>query len=474
MSKSVPKPTLLVAFIWSVFTLVPADYALAQDVNILFVGNSYTHGRYQPVLGYNAGPGNAPGDNVVHDLLCPSLPCTGAEAGPQVTPTTLNTPGGTLTDKLNYLQANPNSQYNEVGPYGGVAGIFLQFTEEAGLHYNVSLIAVSSATLTGYANNTGSEAGDLSLIENSKYSKVVLQDQSFQPLPTTINVNGQQVATRGDPTSFASGVSRLVNDIDKADQAAGKPNAAITLFETPPIASYGFTSSNPNAPIFGSSTVAQQNGNKAYAPYVGDANPIAAMASDLHNAYVNEAATFNAANPTLSHLSVALAGDAWVTAINSGIAQFNPFLSNEPKGQIDLWDSNPLLACCETPIGYHPSQYGDYLDALVLFGEITGVNPETLSAEWNLSNSLYSTSASLALGISPQIAAELGVMAEDTLLANGPTTVTPLPSTWSMLVLGLAGIALLGHWRSRRPQTFREIGLLARRGKQKNAAAVAV
>jgi hypothetical protein len=32
-------------------------------------------------------------------------------------------------------------------------------------------------------------------------------------------------------------VTKLVNDIDTADKTAGKPNAAITLYETPPIAS---------------------------------------------------------------------------------------------------------------------------------------------------------------------------------------------------------------------------------------------
>jgi hypothetical protein len=240
-------------------TMLVAWPAVATPIDILFVGNSYTHGRYDPALNYNAGPGNGSGSSTVHDLLCPSLPCTGAEAPPQVTPTTANTPGGTLAGQLNFLQANPGSQYNEVGPFSGVAGIFLQLTEEAGLNYDVSLIAVSSATLTGYANNTGNEAGDLALIENPKYNQVVLQDQSFQPLPTTITVNGQSVATRGNPTSFQSGVTKLVNDIDSADKTAGKANAGVTLFETPPIASYGFTSSNPNAPIFGSSTVAQQD-----------------------------------------------------------------------------------------------------------------------------------------------------------------------------------------------------------------------
>ena len=194
-----PLPRMLAA---STLLLGMASQARADVVNILFVGNSYTHGRYQPVLGYNAGPGNGTGNSLVHDLLCPSLPCTGAEAGPQVAPTTTNTPGGTLSGQLGYLQANPGSQYNEVGPYGGVAGIFLQFTKDAGLSYNVSLVAVSSATLTGYANNTGNELGILPLITNSKYSQVVLQDQSFQPLPTSITVNGQSVPTRGNPSSF--------------------------------------------------------------------------------------------------------------------------------------------------------------------------------------------------------------------------------------------------------------------------------
>jgi hypothetical protein len=422
MSKFSLTPTILVAF-----TLVSIDYASAQDTNILFVGNSFTHGRYQPVLGYSAGPGNDPDDSLVHDLLCPSLPCTGTKAGPQVAPTTANTPGGTLASQLNYLRANRGSRYNEVGPYGGVAGIFLQFTKDAGLHYNVSLIAVSSATLKGYANNTGKEAGILPLIENSQFSQVVLQDQTFQPLPTAITVNGQTVPTRGNPKSFQSGVRKLVKGINKADAAAGKPNAAITLYETPPIASYGFTSSNPSAPIFSARTVARQGGNKTDTPYVGNANPIAAMASDLHNAYVNAAAHFNAANPALSHLTVALAGDAWVSAISLGVAEFNPFLSNEPPGQIDLWDSDPLLACCTAPIGYHPSQYGDFLDALMLFGKITGMNPEALSAEWDQSNPSYSRSASHALGIDPRIAQKLAVAAEDTLLANGPTA-TRLPT----------------------------------------------
>ena len=432
----IPRPHHLLAA--TVLLLGLAGPARADDpTNILFVGNSFTHGRYDPALNYNAGPGDAAGNGTVHDLLCPSLPCTGAEGATPVVPTSANTPGGSLPGQLGYLQNNPSSQYTEVGPFSGVAGIFLQLTKEAGLNYNVSLVAVSSATLTGYANNTGSEAGILPLIENSKYNQVVLQDQSFQPLPSTITVNGQTVPTRGKPSSFQSGVNTLVKDIDTADKAAGKPYAAITLAQTPPLASYGYTSSNPNAPIFGSSTVAQQGGNKAYAPYVGDANPIAAMASDLHDAYETEAALFNAANPTKSHVSVSLDGDAWVTAINQGLAQQNPFLANEPAGQVDLWDSDPLLACCTVPIGYHPSSYGDYLDALTLFGSITGIDPTTVASEFN---PLDVNSAAYALGISAPIANALAFAAEDTLQANGPASV-PEPASLLLFAAGLTAFA---------------------------------
>jgi len=415
--------------------------AAADPIDILFVGNSYTHGRYDPALNYNAGAAGNTSNTVVHDLLCPGTgtTCTsGVESVAPVVPTTSNTPGSTLASQLTYLQNNPSSQYTEVGPFSGVAGIFLQFTEDAGLNYNVSLIAVSSATLTGYANNKGSEAGDLPLIENSKYSQVVLQDQSFQPLPTTITVNGQSVATRGSPASFNSGVTSLVNGIDAADATGGKPNAAITLYETPPIASYGYTSSNPNAPIFGSSTVAA-TGKTSYAPYVGDANPIAAMASDLHNAYLNAASTYNTGNPNQSHVNVALAGDAWVSAINLGFAQQNPFLTSEPAGEVDLWDSNPLLACCTVPIGYHPSAYGDYLDALVLFGQITGVDPLTLVSEFDPGNAGYEDSASVALGISAPIAYDLAVAAEDTLQNGGPV---PEPASLVVLASGVLGLLL--------------------------------
>ena len=411
-----------------------------KPIEILFLGNSFTHGRYAPALNYNAGPGNATNSNLVHDLLCPSLTaaglCTsGAEAVAAVTPTAANTPGGTLLGQLAYLQANPSAQLTEPGPFGGVAGIFLQFTKEARLHYDVSLIAVSSATLTGYLNNKGSEAGFLPLIASAKWDHVVMHDQSFRPLPTTVTVNGQGVPTRGNPAGFQSGVDGLINSIHAADAAAQKANAAVTLYETQPLASYGYTSSNPNAPIFGSSTAAQNGGNPAYAPYVGATNPIAQMASDLHDAYTGAASTYNAANPTGPGVDVALVGDAWVSAINLDIAVENPYLPHHPARQVDLWDSNPLTACCTTPIGYHPSSYGLYLDALTIFYKITGVDPLTLEAEMDGRHPLFQTSAAHALGISPRDARLLAFAARETVRAGMPVCRPGASPVWRCAML---------------------------------------
>ncbi len=417
--------------------------AQADPIDILFVGNSFTHGRYDPALNYNAGPADSTGTSVVHDLLCPTAGCAGSVEGVAPVNPGQNPPsvGGGLQGQLNYLNSNPSAQYTEVGPFAGVAGIFLQLTKEAGLSYDVSLIAVSSATLTGYLHNTGSEAGDLPLIESSKWNQVVLQDQSFQPLPATVNVNGVSVPTRGNPASFQSGANGLINGIDAADQSAGVPKAKITLAETPPLAAYGYTSNNPAQPIYGSSTVASQGGNPAYAPYVGDSNPNAAMALDLHNAYFGEAAAYNAAHPNGSHVQVSNSGDAWVTAMNFGIAESDPYLVNEPAGEVDLWDSDPLNACCTTPVGYHPSAIGDYLDALVDFDTITGVDPRTLSAEFDPSNI---DSAAYAMGVSPTLAYELANVAALTVSGG-----YALPEPGSLLILATGVVALAGLRRRR-------------------------
>src|SRR5450432_3676160 len=100
-----------------------AAQTAANPIELLFVGNSFTHGKYPPALNYNGGTAASVGDpSVVHVLLGPATtatgPCTsGAEAVPRVVPTSANTPGANLTAQLNYLQAHPSAAYTEVGPF---------------------------------------------------------------------------------------------------------------------------------------------------------------------------------------------------------------------------------------------------------------------------------------------------------------------------------------------------------------------
>jgi hypothetical protein len=92
--------------------LVVAPLADAASTSILFVGNSYTFGRVDPVMSYNAAN--------VHDL----------------------------TAAMNVANPSGSNPY-EPHPWGGVPGIFKQFTVEAGLDYDVSISARNAASLRG-------------------------------------------------------------------------------------------------------------------------------------------------------------------------------------------------------------------------------------------------------------------------------------------------------------------------------------
>ena len=152
--------------------LAPA-LAHADPTTILFVGNSFTHGKYDPVRTYNSGFGTTSAN--AHDDNClTAATCSSAEA---------------------VVSPPPAQGTNEYGPFGGIPGIFLTLTREAGLNYDVSINAVSSATLTGTANS----ASRVAAIENNPltgkpFDTVVLQEQSFSPLPTKQNLYNKKLA----------------------------------------------------------------------------------------------------------------------------------------------------------------------------------------------------------------------------------------------------------------------------------------
>src|SRR5262249_6169618 len=124
-----------------------APPAGAAPIEILFVGNSYTFGRADPVLSYNAAN--------VHDL----------------------------TAAMNAVNSEGSSVF-EPHPWGGILGIFKQFTVQKGLDYDVSLSTRSAATLRGHLLNTNPADWDLrGNIGSRTWDKVVLQEQSDETLP---------------------------------------------------------------------------------------------------------------------------------------------------------------------------------------------------------------------------------------------------------------------------------------------------
>jgi hypothetical protein len=84
-----------------------------------------------------------------------------------------------------------------------------------------------------------------------------------------------------------------------------------------------------------------------------------AMATDVRAAYDAAAAAAKA--------TVIPVGEAWNRAMQAGIADANPY-DGIDAGKIDLW----------TYDHYHASTFGYYLEALVIFGQLTRRDPRSL------------------------------------------------------------------------------------------------
>ena len=89
--------------------------------------------------------------------------------------------------------------------------------------------------------------------------------------------------------------------------------------------------------------------------------PIEAMARDLRAAYDKAAA----GAPNIK--SVIPVGEAWTRAMHAGFADPNPYDGIE-AGKINLWAYD----------AYHASTHGYYLEALMIFGRLTGRDPRSL------------------------------------------------------------------------------------------------
>ncbi|HKV53449.1 MAG TPA: hypothetical protein VJN94_02300 [Candidatus Binataceae bacterium] len=154
--------------------------------SVLFVGDSYTHGRYTPVRTFNA---QIPGQ-------------------PWAPPQVIDENFGQTGDR----QESPA----ESGPWGGIPGIFTELAQQMYLSYEVHIEAISATSLAKNYN----AASDV--IERAGWQAVVLQELSAKPLPRSLT-NSQ---LSNPPAFWAS-----VQTIEQAVHAVA-PKAQVFLYGT--------------------------------------------------------------------------------------------------------------------------------------------------------------------------------------------------------------------------------------------------
>jgi len=405
--------------------LLPAAAALpaaADPVSILFVGNSYTFGRVDPVMSYNAAN--------VHDLTA---------AFNAINPSGTNS----------YPIGTPGQGTYEQHPWGGVPGLFKKMTDEAGLNYDVSISARNAASLRGQFLNTANSAWDLrGNVASQTWDAVVLQEQSDAALPpgkgknanlATFNAYADQFETyihNGAAQTYTE--AQLFGSL-AACQATGLSSGSCNTTRNIPQNTNASadtkvyleqTWARPDMVEAHLNTVADDN-SPTGAPIVSDGSSatlyydsLGAMTADLHTDFYAKAAS----NPGFA--GVLPVGDAFQRAVDQGLVLGSGFYNAdgtyvEPSdGSINLWWLDRL----------HASMYGSYLSALTTFGSITGIDPLSLGA---------GELAASDIGIDPAAALMLQRVASEQL---GFTAAVPEPA--SALMFGGGLLALFG-WRRR-------------------------
>lgn len=230
---------------------------------------------------------------------------------------------------------------------GGVPALFRTFAEQAGLDYDVHLETAGGRTLSWHlAERRG--------VIDRRGDHVVLQEYStLDPLRP------------GDAGAFVAATGALARLF-----AARNPNVAIRLTAT---------WSRPD--------LTYRPGSR------WSGKPVAAMASEVRVAYDRAAGT----HPAIR--GVAPVGQAFTCAIRSGVADADPH-DGLAAGKVDLWAYDR----------YHGSIHGYYLEALVLFGQITGRDPQSLGER---------EVAAAELGIAPDHAAALQRVAANAIATDG-------------------------------------------------------
>jgi hypothetical protein len=197
---------------------------------------------------------------------------------------------------------------------GGVPAMFKSFTRQAGLGYDVSLETV------------GGKGMDFHFAD-----KRALIDKSWD----VVVMHGYSTMDQANPGNPAL-LIRSAKDMTDM-----------------------FRARNPKSEVWLTATWSRADQTYPQGkPWHG--KPIQQMGQDIAKGYALAA---KAANAT----GIVPAGLAWNRAFETGVADDNPY-DGIAYGKVDLW----------THDSYHASAYGYYLEALLVFGRVTGKDPLSL------------------------------------------------------------------------------------------------
>ena len=248
---------------------------------------------------------------------------------------------------LHYYRASTVTDLNGQG-IGGMPALFKSFTTQAGLDYDVYLETQGGVGIDWHLANKSEVIG------KRPWDSVVMHGYS------TLDANKP-----GDPALLVDTVGRMAKLLRERN-----PAVEIRVMATWPRADQVY---DPHGAWYGKT--------------------IESMDHDLRAGYDKAAAATPGLKPVIP------VGDAWMRAIQAGVADANPYDGIE-AGKLDLW----------TWDHYHASTFGYYLETLVVFGSVTGLDPRSLGEN---------ECSGYELGLSrPQVAA-LEQLAFDQLTENG-------------------------------------------------------
>jgi hypothetical protein len=256
---------------------------------------------------------------------------------------------------VRFYRAHTVTDLNDEG-IGGVPALFKSFTQQAGLDYDVSL------------ETRGGSGLDFHLAQKR-----------------------EMLGKRGWDKVVMHGYSTL---------DAAKPRDPAKLIATSAEMATFLRRQNPTVEVYLMATWSRADQTyPAAGAWAGTA--IDVMARDVRAAY-DKAAHEAAAKAVIP------VGEAWIRAIQTGLADANPYDGIE-AGKVDLW----------TYDHYHASTHGYYLEALVIFGSVTGRDPRSLGG---------AECSGFELGLSRAEVTALEQIAFDQLAASGPVTAAPSAS----------------------------------------------